>query len=162
MHWDRFIRAVGEEMYQEFVKVVGQVSGKDVRSSFTCQQAMEFLNVHKEDSRVVCLLDLLKKPPYTSFYNLISNTKPESITFHVSNDLNKLLVCSGVEKIKKSDYILWVPATEAQMEQLSKGTGIATFHEGGVACIEDVEDWTEIVEAQSELTVEGELCTSQS
>jgi hypothetical protein len=45
------------------------------------------------------------------------------------------------------------------LKRIEAGTGVATFLEGGFATITDVEDWSELLELGTELTVEGELCT---
>jgi hypothetical protein len=95
--------------------------------------------------------------------NIIMNQGTDSFTIgcETSKPLNALMVCAGVEQINKFDCEISVPVSDEELKNFSKGTGVATFLEGGVACIDHIENWSGLIDLQTEPTVEGELCTPQ-
>jgi len=154
LYWDRIRRHLGEELYQDFLNVVGKF-GKVI----TVRQAVELLNVHKNTSEVREFCERLRKAKRTSLSNLILNDNPASVSFQQDgNPLCCYMVNSGVEQVQRFDAVLFIPVTEDQLKEVEQGTGAATFLEGGVVSILGVDDWSsELINAQTESTVEGEV-----
>lgn len=163
LHWNRLRRHLGDSLYNDFVSVVSALCGGPAETQFTGQGAIEFLNSKKYDKIVIDLCIRLKTNSRTSLVNVILNTKPESVSFQSepSRPLNLIMVGGSPEQLQRFDAKLFIPADECRLMLLAKGTGIATFMEGGVVSIEDVEDWSEeIINAQTEATVEGEYVSN--
>lgn len=153
---DRLCRFLGDILFEQFNSLVKIFGGAD-----TIQKGIELLNAHKEDSRVLDFCKECKEQKRTSLSNIIKNEGADSITIHSSpsQPLNLLMALGTIETIEKFNATLYVPVTEEDLAKVDGGTGVATFLEGGFAKVEGVEEWSEIIEAQTELTVEGELCT---
>jgi hypothetical protein len=173
IYWDRLQRFLGDILFNDFVAVANKLLGRDSRSEMTAQQAIEFMNTKKTDALVTELCGRLLASQRKPMANLILNgshitkgkLKQDVESFTIGSDigkpLNALMVCGGVEQINKFDCEISVPVSDEELKNFSKGTGVATFLEGGVACIDHIEDWSELIELQTEPTVEGELCTPQ-
>lgn len=163
IYWDRLHRFLGDELFKNFIAVASQILGKDARAEFTAQQCIEFMNTHKSETHVKDLCNKLIMGKRKPMVNVIMNQNIVSFTLHseITRPLNALMVCSGVEQINKFDCEIYVPVSDEELKDFSKGTGVATFLEGGIACINRIEDWSELVEIFTEPTIEGELCILQ-
>ena len=158
LYADRLHRFLGNEMYHKFNDLLSQYGSPD-----TVQGAIELLNQHKGDQAVVDFCRLCKESSKTSLSNLILNDNAASITLHSSPsglaNLNLLMACGTIQSIEKFSATLYVPVTDEELARINEGTGVATYLEGGLAMVEGVEEWSELIEFQTESTVGGELCT---
>lgn len=152
---DRLRRYIGDDLYKQFTELVTEFGGAS-----TIQAGIELLNVHKTDVRVVSFCEACVGQKRTSLSNIILNQGANSVTIHASpsTPLNLLMACGTIDIIEKFDATLYVPVTDEDLKRIDEGTGVATYLEGGLVTIEGVEDWSELLELETELTVEGDLC----
>jgi hypothetical protein len=152
---DRLRRSLNGDLYDQFCSIVKEYGGAG-----TVQKSIELLNVHKEDARVIAFCEACRDNGGTSLSNIIMNQVEKGISTHASpaKPLNLLMASGTIQTIEKFNAIMYVPVTDEDLEKIKEGTGVATYLEGGLATVEGVEDWSEILEAH-ELTVEGVLCT---
>ena len=153
---DRLRRYIGDTLFEQFNKLVSNFGGAE-----TVQKGIELLNVHKKDNVVITFCANCVAQKKTSLSNIIRNERANSITFHASpsQPLNLLMACGTIDIIEKFNATLYVPVTDDDLKRVAAGTGVATYLEGGYVTVNDVEDWSELLEIDTELTVEGELCT---
>jgi len=152
---DRLRRMLGDDLYKNFNTLVSKYGG-----ATTIKKGIELLNVNKKKPDVVSFCDKCQVNKRISLSNMILNKGANSITIHASpsNPLNLLMASGTVEIIQKFDATLYVPVTNEDLKRIDNAPGIATYLEGGFATIIDIEDWSEIIESQTEATIEGELC----
>jgi hypothetical protein len=153
---DRLRRYIGDVLFDQFNKLVFHFGG-----ATTIQKGIELLNVNKVDDAIIAFCTACVRQKRTSLSNIILNQGAESVTVHASpsQPLNLLMACGNIDTIEKFSATLYVPITDEDLKRIEDSTGVATFLEGGFATITGVEDWSEMLEIDTELTVEGELCT---
>ena len=156
MYPDRLRRCIGDILFTQFNNLVDSFGGAE-----TTQKGIELLNVNKTDSRVIGFCATCVGQKRTSLSNIILNQGANSVTIHASSSqpLNLLMACGTIDIIEKFNATLYVPVIDDDLKRIDAGTGVATYLEGGFATITDIEDWSELLEIDTELTVEGELCT---
>lgn len=155
LSWDRLKRSLGLELYSKFQSLILKYGGAP-----TGKEGIELLNKNKEEKDVQDFCEICIKNSNTSLSNIILNTKPESVTFHANTGckLNLLMAQQGApEEIEKVDAMIYVPLTEEELCRFSKGTGAATFLEGGMVYIDGVDDWSPVIDSIGQLPVEGEM-----
>lgn len=152
---DRLRRYIGDTLYVRFEALVKEFGGAP-----TIQAGIELLNVHKADEAVKIFCAACVEQKRTSLSNIILNQGANSVTIHASpsTPLNLLMASGTIDILEKFDATLYVPVTDEDLKKVADGTGVATYLEGGLVTIEGVEDWSELLELDTELTVEGELC----
>jgi hypothetical protein len=152
---DRLQRHLGDILFDQFNGTVKFFGGAE-----TVQKGVELLNLNKIDVKVVAFCKACVEQKRTSLSNIILNQRAESVTIHSSPSqaLNLLMACGTIDIIEKFDATLYIPVTDSDLKRIKAGTGVATFLEGGFATIADTEAWTEMLEIDTEPTVEGELC----
>ena len=150
----RLIRYLGESLYEHFIDLVNTHGGAD-----TVKAGIELLNRHKTDADVAAFCIECKANGRTSISNIVLNENPASVTLHTFSPnypLNMIMACSNVDTIEKFSATLYVPVTEEDLRRVDAGTGVATFLEGGLATVENVQDWTELLELDKVNPVEGD------
>jgi len=155
LSWGRLERALGPVLYTQFRALTLKYGGAP-----TGKEGIELLNKHKEDKDVQEFCESCTDNGNTSLSNVVLNTKPESVTFHSNTGckLNILMAQQGApEEIEKVDAVIYVPVTDEELCWFSKGTGAATFLEGGMVYIAGVDDWSPILDDIGQLPVEGEM-----
>ena len=148
MYWDRIKRFLGIHIYEEMIstlKIIG------VLSDITGPQAIETLNQYKDHPSVKDFCQTCTDFNKKSMSDLINGIKNDSSSVHqgTGSNLNRLLVVRGVERISKVTATIAIPISEEMINQLNGGSGVATFLEGGFAYIEDIEDWSELLESDT-------------
>lgn len=158
MYWDRIKRFLGISLYENMIKTLKEI---EAPQGITGPQAIEILNKNKNHPSVIDFCGLCKDEKRTSMINLIHGK--DSITIHcgTGSKLNLLLVVRGVERMSKVTATIAVPIPEEMISQLKEGSGVATFLEGGFAYIEDIEDWSELLESDTVPVEEGEYVSDE-
>lgn len=162
IYHDRLRRYLGNDLYERLLYVLKDVSGcSDPRCDFSAHEAIEYLNAHNHDQRVVSLISQCRIRQRSAIANLLEpNGNIASIDIHQGTGckLNTLVVNSGVEKVRTIFGTIYVPIeSEAMIERFRRGGGVATLLEGGFAYIEGVDDWSEDLTFGSQPVTEGEL-----
>lgn len=144
----RLQRYLGQNLYDDFLSVLKAVSGcVDPTVDFTAHEAIEYLNAHNRDARVLSLASRCKRENKASLANLLAPAgNTESIDIHCrgSNKVDMLLVGAGIEKVRTISGVIFAPVDDARMlDRFRRGGGVATFLEGGYARIVLVDDWSE-------------------
>ncbi len=153
MYWDRIKRFLGSYLYRDMINTL-----KDIRAQqgITGPQAIETLNKEKNHPSVINFCQNCEDSSKKSMSDLIKGIKDQS-TIHcgTGSKLNLLLVGRGIEKVSKVTATIAIPVPEEIINQLNEGSGVATFLEGGFAYIEDIEDWSELLESDTVPVEEG-------
>ena len=161
LYHDRLARFLGQELYGQFLEVVGTVSGRDSRSGLTAQEGIECLSANNSDPKVQAFTASCRAGGRTAIANLIeAGGNTESITFHqgTGSRLNILVVNKGVEKVRRIAGTIIVPIdTPELLRRLENGTGVATFLEGGFAYVAGLDDWSDALVQGCTPVVEGEI-----
>jgi hypothetical protein len=141
---DRLRRYLGDSLYEEYTLLV-----KEFGNVKTIQEGIELLNINKNNEKVIEFCQKCINSRKTSLYNVITNEAAESISSHYFSKnypLNFLMICNGIERIKKVSATIYIPVSEEDLEKVKNSTGVATFLEGGLATVEEVVPWTEYLE----------------
>ena len=162
IYHDRLRRYLGNDLYEQLMAVLKEVSGcSDPHCDFSAHEAIEYLNAHNHDQRVVSLIAQCRVRKRSAIANLLEpNGNIASIDIHQGTGckLNTLVVNSGVEKVRSISGTVYVPInSEVMLERFRNGRGVATFLEGGFAYIEGVDDWSEVLTYGCQPVIEGEL-----
>jgi len=163
IYHDRMRRYLGDDLYERFMRVLKEISGcSDPRRDFSAHKAIEYLNAHNQDKRVVSLIAQCRALHRTSFANLLEpNGNIGSIDIHQGKSdskINTLVVNCGIEEVKIISGTIFVPINSmAILDRFKNGGGVATFLEGGFAYIEGVDDWSEDLTYGCRPVTEGEL-----
>jgi hypothetical protein len=162
IYHDRLRRYLGNDLYGRFMEVLEGVSGcDDPRRDFSAHEAIEYLNAHCHDRRVVSLVALCRSHQRSAIANLLEpggNVKSIDIHQGTGSKINTLVVNSGVEKVRTISGTVYVPIdSDAALERFKGGGGVATFLEGGFAYIEGVDDWSEDLTYGCQQVKEGEM-----
>lgn len=142
LYHDRLRRYLGNELYNEYSILVKSFGDVD-----TIQQGIELLNKNKSNVEVLEFCNKCLDEKRKSLYNVIQNEGANSIHFHTYSPnypLDSLLICGGIEKIKKVSGTLYVPVTDEDIEKVKNSTGVASFLEGGIATVEEISDWNDM------------------
>lgn len=151
MYWDRIKRFLGMSLYEEMIGTLKEIGAP---SNITGPQAIEILNKNKDHFSVINFCQNCKGKK--SMVDLIDGIKDQSSVHQgTGNKLNILLVGRGIEKVSKVTAMIAIPLPEEMINQLNEGSGVATFLEGGFAYIEDIEDWSELLESDTVPVEEG-------
>lgn len=168
--WDRIHRDIGDELFNKMNNILESLEFEFSKTS-TAKEGIEFLNNNKDKDIVKEFCEELVSNRKTSLRNVILNEEvltkkgkkahmADAVSFHCSSKacerLNGLMVGRWPDVISKIDATIVVPMDEELEMRISKGTGTATFMEGGLAIISDIQPWSNIIqnETQSLLTRE--------
>jgi len=153
MYWDRIKRFLGISLYEEMISTLKEIGAP---SEITGPQAIEILNKNKDHSSVINFCQYCKSQSKQSIVDLIDGIKDQSSVHQgTGSNLNRLLVNRGIERMSKVTATIAIPIPEEMFSKLNEGSGVATFLEGGFAYIEDIEDWSELLELDTVPVEEG-------
>jgi hypothetical protein len=138
IYWERLRAYLGNELSDKFKALAEKLLGRECLS-LSLEAIIERLNAeHKEGIKpFLCELTANRR---TAFAQLLSGDTATAAFNQVTNDLVRITVPKGKENICRIDGEIFLPVEPAEMELLRKGTGVATFLEGGYAYIASVED----------------------
>jgi hypothetical protein len=133
---------------------------KSLGGAITTKNEIELLNKNKENEKVVEFCKKCVENKLKLFTNIINNKQDKGapkkqIAFDIhsrrnqNNMLNLLFVSKSVERIKRVSGVIYIPIEDNEIEKIRNGTGVATFLEGGLATVEDIVDWNEFIELDS-------------
>lgn len=145
IYYSRLKNFLGDDLFENFMAVLKQVS-QNSKKEYTAKEAIELLNANNDNPIVNDFAVKCKESGKTSLYNLIAkNGNVASISIHSSPScpLNLLTVNSDVTTVRKYSGTIYAKVDEKQLNIFQKGTGVATFLEGGYAFIIGVDDWSQ-------------------
>ncbi|MCX5814285.1 MAG: hypothetical protein NT178_17335 [Proteobacteria bacterium] len=161
LYWARLERLLGEALLNDFIDTVKSITGdKNVTHTISAHRAIEILHNNYDLSRVQHFCQKCIKAQRKALVNIIDpKANKESITFHagVGSKLNIQMVNSGPENINKISGTIFVPLNDELISRLSKGCGVATILEGGLAYIEGIEEWSENLVFDAEPVIEAPI-----
>jgi len=160
-YWARLERLLGEALLNDFIDTVKNTTGeKNVTRNISAHRAIEILHDNYDLSHVKYFCQKSIKAQRTALVNIIDpKANKESITFHtgVGSKLNIQMVNSGPENINKISGTIFVPLNDELIPRLSKGCGVATILEGGLAYIEGIEEWSGNLVFDAEPVIEAPI-----
>jgi hypothetical protein len=138
MYWERLRAYLGNELYGKFRLLVEKLIGKEVASS-RLEEVIERLNAEHKEGIQPFIKECIAYHR-TAFAQLLIGDTATAAFNQVTNDLCRITVPKGKESICRIDGEIFIPVKSSEIDLLRKGTGVATFLEGGFAYIASVED----------------------
>ena len=138
IHWERLRAYLGDELYGKFRALVAAVLGEQAFTS-RLESTIELLNA-KHGSELKPFIRECAAAKRTAFAQLLSGDTTTAAFNQVTNDLCRITVPKGKESICRIDGEIFLPVTADEIRLFQKGTGVATFLEGGFAYVSSVED----------------------
>lgn len=140
LYWERARQYLGEELLEDFKKVVSLLLGED-GTKLPIEKVIEKLNAEYLENEIVkVFLQKLQEKEKTPFLRLLKGEVATAAFNQVTNINVRLTVPKGIEKIEKISGTIYVPINEYWINKLKNGTGTGTFLEGGVVFIKGVQD----------------------
>ena len=147
IYWTRLERLLGTALLNDFINTVQSITHeRNVTRNISAHRAIEILHDNYDLPQVQVFCEKCTEAKRTSLVNVINpKANKDSITFHtgVGSKLNILMVNSGPEKINKISGTIFIPLNDELLARLSRGCGVATILEGGLAYIKGIEEWSE-------------------
>jgi hypothetical protein len=163
LYASRLKRYIGSQLYEEFLKLSDSIAAKNSpKKHLTTRERIELLSQNGDSKKVNAFAIKCKQSGATSLHNLIMpKANYESIGLHQSKkdwSKNALLISGAPESVSRYNGVIYVPADDDNfINRLENGNGTATFLEGGFAYIDDVEPWSELLIADTDLVKPYEL-----
>lgn len=157
MYPSRFKRAVGEEVYNEFIRLATEYNNGNVPS---IKRGMEILIENKSQGNVVSFLEFLLQKKSISLFNLISDNGLSTMwgdNRHNSGKFVSLATNKGVDKIKRISGFIYIPVSDNELNMFKHGNGVATLFDGGMVSIYSIEDSYGMILYRSKKTVKDEV-----
>lgn len=133
MYWARLKKAVGEDLYAEFLTIMYSLFGSNIVKNKTLEEVIIDLNLNfKNNKQLLAFYNKLKQDGKTSVFDYLTNKSRTNINAARSV---KLTINNGFEEITKLFGRIVISLEEKDIENLQNSSGVATILDGGLVYI---------------------------